>query len=278
MFMKYDCVDNQFLNNFSSFLLTQDVYNDFMAYDLDVRQFELKPELKHDDNICSIKDKILNNGMTHICLIPNAHKSSIFSPKQEDTLFWCIFIHKFGKTEYDVIESKYKNHEINEKMNIVEYLKENRTIMKTNKITKTDTQEIMGKLMTNNITDLQTIHGICAFYKIHIVVVNSNKMTYIDYDYSNTDDNKNDDIFVIFKSDSLMSKLKCKYFIKVSINKGDILNILENYVKFESFEKPFNGISTYKLTDLEIIHKKLGLEKKKQNKMELFSQINLAVV
>jgi hypothetical protein len=50
------------------------------------------------------------------------------------------------------------------------------------------------------------------------------------------------------------------------------------YVKFESFDKPFNSGSMYKLSDLEIISKKLGLEGGiKRKKSEIYKLINVAV-
>jgi hypothetical protein len=197
-----------------------------------------------------------------------------FIPEQDDTLFWCLFIHKFGRKEYNLIGTKYKNHEIKEKKKIVDYLNENKNALKSMKITKTATQEIMGKLMTNVTTDLQVVHGICAYYKLHIIVVSNSKKSYIEYNYSENDDTDENDILVIYKSNSLLSNSRCKYSIKSSII---TTNIICDFVRFVSFDKPFNGISTYKLPDLELIHKKLGLEIVKKNKIELFSQINLAV-
>jgi hypothetical protein len=105
-------------------------------------------------------------------------------------------------------------------------------------------------------------------------VVSNSKKSYIEYNYSENDDTDENDILVIYKSNSLLSNSRCKYSIKSSII---TTNIICDFVRFVSFDKPFNGISTYKLPDLELIHKKLGLEIVKKNKIELFSQINLAV-
>lgn len=273
MFIKYNVVDQQLFNNLSGFFLSEMVYNAYITHNSE-------PIPTTTPQVNTVNDVVYLKKDFQDVVFPTAFrkKNSYFTPEQEDALFWCIFTLKFGSDEYNLIETKYKNHEIKEKMCIVDYLNKHKTAMKSMKISKTVTQEIMGKLMTNNITDLQTLHGICAYYKLHVFVVNSKKMTYIDYDYSNSDDTNNDDIFVIYKSNSLLSNTKCKYSIKTNINKGEITNIVENFVKFESFEKPFNGISTYKLLDLENIHKKLGLENTKRNKNELYTQINLAVV
>jgi hypothetical protein len=132
----------------------------------------------------------------------------------------------------------------------------------------------MGKLMTNITTDLQVVHGICAYYKLHIILVCNSKKSYIEYNYAENDILDDNDILVVYKSNSLLSNSRCRYSIKFGVIVKDIIN---DYVRFVSFDKPFNGISTYKLPELEFIHEKLGLEIVKKNKIELFSQINLAV-
>lgn len=43
---------------------------------------------------------------TNNCHVEKEQKNTGFYPKIEDTLFWCIFIHKFSKTEFLEIESK----------------------------------------------------------------------------------------------------------------------------------------------------------------------------
>lgn len=262
----YSTVDNILLSKFSEFILSPSVYNEFLA-------IKTEPEPEPEHKIKSIVSQI-KPYFPPIGVIDKQHTQKTFIPEQDDTLFWCLFIHKFGKEEYDLIGSKYKNHEIEEKKKIVEYLNENKNALKSMKITKTATQEIMGKLMTNNTTDLQVVHGICAYYKLHIIVVCNSKRSYIEYNYSENDDTDENDILVIFKSHSLLSNSRCKYSIKIGVITKDIIN---DFVRFVSFDKPFNGISTYKLSNLEIIHEKLGLKIMKKNKIEVFNQINLAV-
>ena len=131
----------------------------------------------------------------------------------------------------------------------------------------------------NRNTDLQSFHGICAFYNLRIFVVNNNKRTYIDYDYLvECDDYNENNILLIYKSGSLLSDSKSTYSMKLSNPKSEILNITSNFIKFESYNKPFHGLSSYKLADLKKIHKILGLaEGNKKRKCEFYSEINIAV-
>lgn len=167
----YTIVDDILLSKLSEFVLSPMIYNDFML-------LKPKPEPEPEPEPIKMKPSVLYQIHPYIPPIEIAieignvykqHTQKTFIPEQDDTLFWCLFIHKFGKEEYNLIGSKYKNYEIKEKMKIVEYLNENKNVLKRMKITKTATQEIMGKLMTNNTTDLQVVHGICAYYKLHIV-------------------------------------------------------------------------------------------------------------
>ena len=263
----YTKVDDVLLSKFSEFILSPLIYNEFMR---------MKPEPEPEPEPVRIKiNPIVYQVEPYVqSIVVKQRNPKAFIPEQDDTLFWCLFIHKFGKDEYNLIGSKYKNYEIKEKMKVVQYLNENKNALKCMKITKTATQEIMGKLMTNITTDLQVVHGICAYYKLHIIVVCNSKKSYIEYNYSENDVTDENVILAVYKSNSLLSVSRCRYSIKSGVIAKDIIT---DFVRFISFDKPFNGISTYKLPELEIIHEKLGLEIVKKNKIELFSQINLAV-
>jgi hypothetical protein len=288
--MDYTVFDNELLNNLASHILTPIVYNEFIKNKIGNRiennnmRNDIESELESKNN--NMRNDIENNNMRNDIEseLESKNKSienkldnqynCLFTPEQEDTLFWCIFISHFGYYEYNLIETKYKNFEIKEKFKIVEFLKSNKNCLKRNKITKIETEEIMGKMMSCNISDLKNLHGICAYYKINVLVVNKRKMTYVSYNYSENDNvEKDENVIIVYKSNSLLTLTKCKYSIS-SICEAS--SIVENYVKFESFDKPFNGISTYKLIDLESISKKLGLETKRK-KSEIYREINIAV-
>lgn len=269
MFVKYDVVDDHLLNNLSQYILTGIVYESFLDSSSHPVPFCEEISCKK-----TIDNKIPILSTPPRCV--SSAKDDIFIPAQEDKLFWCLFIHKFGKNEYNQILTKYKNHEINEKIKIVDYINKNLCIMKTKKINKTNTQEIMGKLMSSSVTDLQCVHGICAYYKLNVIVVNTCKTCYIDYDYS-CDDNDEDNILVIFKSSSLMSTTKFDYSLKMNMKKSDVKKITDTYIKFEQYDKPFNGISSYKLSELLTIQEKMGVSSLKKNKAEIFRLINVSI-
>ena len=211
MYIKYENVHTELFNNLSKHILSRAVYDGFVASIDNITVNNHQAEISNDKNSPSLPMMVV--------------EKVVFTPKQENTLFWCLFIHKFGETEYNLTQTKYKNQEIIEKMKIVDYLNNNRTALKGHKITKSATQEIMGKLMINSNTDLQSAHGICAFYNMHIYVVSNSKRTYIEYNYTGeSDDHEKNEILLIYKSGSILSESKSRYSIRVG-TKTELSNI-----------------------------------------------------
>jgi hypothetical protein len=197
-----------------------------------------------------------------------ARHSDVYIP--EDSLFWCIFKHVYGDNEP---VTRYKNREIEEKGKIIEYLRSHPSVLKPMKITKVATQEIMGDLMTNKQTTLFTMHAIVAFYKLHVLIVFKYKHTYIEYVCDSQDDNNNDDDdnhIVVIESDSPNRYRASSYtnsYVKA------------NFMKQDKHEKVLKGISSYKVSDLEDIAKRVGFEHTKEGKslkkVELYEALSV---
>ena len=197
--------------------------------------------------------------------------NEIFFPRNEDTLFWCIFIYKFSKIEFLQIETKYKNKEIEEKMKIVDFLTD-LTKLKSMKISKTGCQEIRGDLSCSSKTNLFALHALCAFYDICVYVVNNENKTYIEYNNRN----ENDEICIIYKNGSLLNESPAlsKYSIDLNITPSKIAKIQEEFFKFDSYNKALKAISTYKVIDLEKLATKFpGIKDKKMKKNGLYEAI-----
>jgi hypothetical protein len=89
----------------SKHVLSPVVYDDFItSIGVDI-----------NDESLSISENIIERRELHDKIVVNSSHEERYIPMQEDTLFWCAFIYKFGKIEYDLIRTKYKNHEIAEK-------------------------------------------------------------------------------------------------------------------------------------------------------------------
>lgn len=207
-------------------------------------------------------------------IIPNEAgiRTDKFFPKQgQDTLFWSVFIAHYGLKEFYNVD-RYKNREIQEKVNIINYI---RPLSKTEiKITKTSVQEMMGELMVAKNTTLFIVNALCMYYKMDILFVFEN--TYLEFNLNKllTTHDGEIPIGIIYKNDT--NKYP-KYAVDLYVTTEKLRIIRDTKLRLEKPEKPLRGISTYKIPELEImlykIEPNLGETPTKQTKKELYSKI-----
>ena len=67
-------------------------------------------------------------------------------PKQKDTLFWCLYIAKYGYDEYTEIQTHYGTKQLEIQQKIGNYIKNNMVLLKNvnTRITKAAAQEILS--------------------------------------------------------------------------------------------------------------------------------------
>ena len=193
---------------------------------------------------------------------------NIISPRMEDGLFWCAFIAGNCYKDFINIGTKYKMKELEEKQKIIKLIQQNPHCMKSTnfKITNIAIQEIMSDLMTDKKTSLQSFIALCILYKVHIIIVNEANPTYIEY---NPDKSIELPIHIINRT------IDGFYNIDTDTKAEGIQKVRDTMIRLESYEKPFKGISTYKVVDLEEFAEKLelDLENTKFKKPELFQKI-----
>jgi hypothetical protein len=198
---------------------------------------------------------------------------NIFEPKQKDSIFWCVFMHVYGYGEYSMVGSKYGNRELEEKQKMISFFKENPKALKTtnHKITNGNIQEIHSEyLSVQNETTLLGVIGLAVYYNLRILLVDTSKKTYFDYHTNDTTKT-----CVLFKNTGIRGQKK--YTFDMSMTDEKIQTILQTMLCLEHYTKPLRAISTYSLSELEEIGKKLGLcdetSQKKSKKQELYNQI-----
>lgn len=239
------------------------------------------------DSIIVLEPYMVNNSILpittniikpNISVIPPSYnnqdcKTDKFSPKQDDTLFWSVFIAHYGLKEFFIVD-RYKNREIEEKEKIVNYLK---TLSKPEiHITKCSIQEMMGELMVAKNTTLFIVNALCMYYKMSFLFVYDN--TYLEFDLKKLLTNYDNEIpiGIIYKNGSGTTKYN-KFSVDLNVTKEKIQNILDTKVLLVKYDRPLRGISTYKNMDLEIIlHKlqpNLGEKNKKITKKDMYEQI-----
>jgi len=112
---------------------------------------------------------------------------SLFKPTKEDTLFWCIYTVFHGEPAYYIIGNRYKNTEIQEKLDILNYIKANPAIIKgsrgpaSKKLSQSRILETQAELMVSKKTSWTTFFIMCLFYKINAFVLCEATNTYLEF-------------------------------------------------------------------------------------------------
>jgi len=215
---------------------------------------------------------ILNNIPIIKTPIPEKkEESTSFLPRQQDTLFWCIFIIVNGFNEYNEIQRNYGVVELEIKKKIADYLKDNSSNMKqTNyKITKIKIQEIMSELLTTQkMTSYECLLAMCVFYKINIAIIFSNDKIMTEFISSNDEETPfyilNKDSYGKYKVDTVKKSWK------------EIQEMKQTRVCLDNYLKPMKSISNYTIPNLEELATKLGVfdVTNKYKKQDLYELIN----
>ena len=169
--------------------------------------------------------------------------------------------------EYLQIESKYTNRAIEEKMKVVQYIQKNVTCMKPMKITKIDSQTMIGDILTNEKITLFSLNALSIYYKLHIYVVCQKNKTYIEYNNSL----ETMSVCIIYKNTTLTNEKITNYSVDLNVTDIMINIIRSDFVKYETYNRIIKNISNYKRIELEKILQKMGIEKtNKMSKQDIF--------
>ena len=180
-----------------------------------------------------------------------------FNSRKPDTLFWSIFIAHYGVREFTEIGSKYMNREMEEKMRVMEFIKKNRPRMKSMKITAATGEEMMGDLLTNQSTSMMVLPALALFYETHIWIVSEETNTYLEY-VPGTDTTDDTNYMIIYRA---THNGRVSYTTETNEEPRNLIEkIQQTMIRIESIERPFKGISTYKLVDLEEIARKIKVQ------------------
>ena len=157
---------------------------------------------------------------------------------------------------------------------MLDYFKNNSSLLKNtnHKITNIVIQEILSELMVNKKTSFLSIIALCIFYKKHIFIIKEKTFLFYSFNkiinFENELDTYLSDCIVInYKNDN-------EFGIDLDITKGKIEYIIQNKICLESYNKPLKGLSTYKVSDLDDMARKLNLyESEVLKKPDLYKKI-----
>jgi hypothetical protein len=193
-------------NNIMSFYSRKDVLDNNKDLKNGLKNNDLKKDLKND----SLKKELLD--------------SNVFYPLDKDSLFWCLYIMKYGIDKYNLLSNRNFVTEKKIKIEYVEHSRKKKPLLKQYKFSSILDFENM--LANESIIHVNTFLSLCVLENINVIVIYKT-------DYLELLTNNSNIIHVLFfnphKSKygfKTVNQEWCSTFIKTSYNKVEKMNAL----------------------------------------------------
>tara|TARA_B110000008_G_C16840992_1_gene512667 strand:- start:165 stop:902 length:738 start_codon:yes stop_codon:yes gene_type:complete len=170
-------------------------------------------------------------------------KKDIFIPEEEDTLFWCYVIYKYGYSEYEIKREKKYTSQTDLKINLVYTLRENKELLKKYKFKKTKLED---NLVNDKKISLDLFLFLIRVNKLNIIYLDEN----IYFEELNNDMNKK----CIIRYD----KKEEKYGV-MDVSDERLEELKKSKLRILNLSKPIKAISNYKVLELKEICKTLKI-------------------
>ena len=225
--------------------------------------------------------KIIKPLITPIQLQVQTKKVDFFIPEEKDRLFWIFYIIKNGFSDYEYPGNTSFVKEKEEKFKLIEYLRLNKQMLKTNKI-KNIREDIEDELANKEVIGMKTFIALCIVYKINILFIHKRKC----FDLVSIEGNPYHIIHHRENKQPIYNKghshNKCQpnyYSYELDSTPEMLSSYKDNYFNWESIDKPIKGLSAYKVDELMEICKKMELPIKdgKILKKDLYEMIVLNI-
>jgi hypothetical protein len=210
----------------------------------------------------SIKYKISKSPYVYTPLVKQNNKLGVFIPPEMDSLFWCLYIMKYGEIHYEMLDNKSVVTEKKLKIEYVEKIRLNKVLLKTYKFNTFS--ELENNLTNDKTLSLSSLLSLCALDNLNIIVI-QNK-TYYELCMNDSSDT------------AIIQKFDKKFGVKLVDNKF-VSSIKNDLIQIENVDKPLKAISAYKVNDLILICNKLDIDvkqassEKTKTKKELYEDI-----
>jgi hypothetical protein len=188
-------------------------------------------------------------------------KSSMFFPKQKDSLFWCFYIAKHGFSKYEFPNTTSFENEKTMKYECIYKLREKKELLKAKKV-KNIKEDVEDDLGSKEKITMKTFLALCIIGNLNVLYIHKRKCFCI---HSNDADSWH----VIHCID----KPYTKYAYETNVTVEQLESYKTEYFKWENYDKPLKSASAYKVEDLVQMYKQLTPDKpldKKLGKKELY--------
>lgn len=191
----------------------------------------------------------------------NNFKKHLVYPKQHDKFFWCFYILKHGASEYKNIDFKHFLIEKNYKLEFIDTIRKNISLLKENKIKKMETEL---DIVNSNKISLNSFYALCIYNNINVIILCKNIYYKLIMD-------EEQPINIL--------DLSTPYIGCCSNASQELLNeCINNKMYVENPNRPIRSMSFYKIEDLHDICGKLNIDikyssGKSKKKQDLYDEI-----
>lgn len=190
-------------------------------------------------------------------------KERFFFPKENDQLFWLFYLLQNGDTKYEIIDTSKFLIEKEEKMNCIDILRMNKKQLTTYKI-KGLKDTVEDDLVNSRKIDIKTFFALCITHNLNIMYIHKQKY----YELICGPDDNNLPV-VIHRIDTPT----LKYGYELNMTQEKIDKYRNTYYPSYSLSCPLKCISSYKVSELKDICKKVNIEENiitKKTKPQLY--------
>ena len=202
-------------------------------------------------NITNTRNKTLNPVKKNII----NYQNNIFYPKQRDQLFWNFFVILNGNDTYETVNN-YFTMEKETKYKWIEDFRKNKELFKPIKVSR---NSIEDELANKPKISLHCIKALCHMYDINVFYIDNKK-------YYEMITNESKPVYVI-------DKVNHKYGLKKNVDAETLDYYRKHYWQLENLDKPLKAISSYKVSDLTSICKKININCENMTKQKIYQEI-----
>jgi len=234
---------NDVLNKLQDYMLD----NDNIKKSLELK-FNFNSKDKNEHPLVKHKNNKIYNVKKNDTIKSDVIKNNIIIPNEEDKLFWCFYIIKYGEIKYETLNNKNLLVAKQIKIDLVSDVRKNKD---TVKLYKFDTiSNIESNLANDNELNIKTFLTLCAINNINVVYIS--KKTYYKLVM-----NDNDEFYLIHEITCQNNKINYGFEI---CNSANLENIISKLYQIDKINKPIKSLSSYKVKDLIDICNKLAIE------------------
>ena len=204
-------------------------------------------------------------------------ENRIFTPNQNDKLFWCFYIFMNGITDYKYVSHSFQI-EKNFKISSAEQLRGNKSILKQHKLKYSD---IENELVNDKKISLKGLHALCLLHKISITYISGH--VYYILGFSNENSEYKNCVIIASNQNNCVESIKhttsnVNIGVHVDTTHKEVQQLCEKKIHIKNYNKIMSAISSYTMPKLYEMATTLNIDQytsvgKRKLKKQLYQEI-----